>query len=95
MHPVKFAAMLHLKFVTVHPFIDGNGRTARLIMNLALIQQGYQPVIVPMIYKQEYNGGIRLYQNKGDDQPFVDFIAEQEDEALKEIMRLLHIPTPI
>ena len=48
-----------------------------------------------MIYKQEYNGGIRLYQNKGDDQPFVDFIAEQEDEALKEIMRLLHIPTPI
>lgn len=95
MHPVKFAAMLHLKFVTVHPFIDGNGRTARLIMNLALIQKGYQPVIVPMIYKQEYNGDIRLYQNKGNAQPFVNFIAQQEDEAQKEIMRLLHIPIPV
>ncbi len=94
LHPVEFAAMLHLKFVTVHPFIDGNGRTARLIMNLALIQKGYQPVIVPMIYKQEYNTNIRLYQSKGNSQPFVDFIAEQEFEAEKEIMRLLHIQTP-
>lgn len=94
MHPVEFAAMLHLKFVTVHPFVDGNGRTARLIMNLALIQKGYQPVIVPMIYKQEYNANIRMYQNKGDAKPFVDFIAEQEFEAEKEIMRLLHISKP-
>lgn len=94
MHPVEFAAMLHLKFVTVHPFVDGNGRTARLIMNLALIQKEYQPVIVPMIYKQEYNANIRMYQNKGDAKPFVDFIAEQEFEAEKEIMRLLHISKP-
>lgn len=90
-HPVEFAALLHLKFVTIHPFIDGNGRTARLLTNLALIQKGYLPVIVPPIYKLDYNGYIRLYQNKGDASKFVEFIAEQEVETQKEMMRLLQI----
>ena len=40
-HPVKVAAMLHLKFVTIHPFRDGNGRTARLLMNFELVKHGY------------------------------------------------------
>lgn len=44
LHPVKYAADLHLKFVSIHPFRDGNGRTARLLMNLALTEAGY-PVI--------------------------------------------------
>ena len=90
-HPVEFAALLHLKFVTVHPFVDGNGRTARLLCNLALIQKGYLPVIVPPIYKLDYNGYIRKYQTKGDGEGFIGFIAEQENETQKEMMRLLHI----
>ncbi len=90
-HPVEFAALLHLKFVTIHPFIDGNGRTARLLTNLALIQKDYLPVIVPPILKLDYNGYIRLYQNKGDASKFVEFIAEQEVETQKEMMRLLQI----
>lgn len=90
-HPVEFAALLHLKFVTIHPFIDGNGRTARLLTNLALIQKGYLPVIVPPIYKLDYNGYIRLYQDKGNASKFVEFIAEQEVETQKEMMRLLQI----
>lgn len=94
-HPVTFAAMLHLKFVTIHPFIDGNGRVARLIMNLALIQDGYQLAIIPPVLRAEYNDNIRLYQNKGMSQPFCDFIVERVYETQKEIMRLLHIPFPI
>ncbi len=90
-HPVEFAALLHLKFVTIHPFIDGNGRTARLLTNLALIQKGYLPVIVPPILKLDYNGYIRKYQLSGDEKGFVAFIAEQEKETQKEMMRLLHI----
>ncbi|ERL64405.1 Fic family protein [Schleiferilactobacillus shenzhenensis] len=43
-HPVQYAADLHQRFVTIHPFVDGNGRTARLLMNFALTQAGY-PVI--------------------------------------------------
>ena len=91
-HPVEFAALLHLKFVTIHPFIDGNGRTARLLCNLALLQCGYLPVIVPPILKAEYNDYIRLYQNKGSTTQFIDFIAEQEVETQKGMMRMLHIP---
>lgn len=93
-HPVTFAGLLHLKFVTIHPFIDGNGRVARLIMNLALIQDGYQLAVVPPVLRAEYNGAIRQYQSKGKSTSFVNFIAERVYETQKEIMRLLHIPFP-
>ena len=91
LHPVEFAAMVHLRFVTVHPFIDGNGRTARLLMNLVLLQAGYMLAIVPPVLRMEYNLAIGKYQNKGDAVPFVELIAEQELETQKEIIRLLHI----
>jgi len=94
MHPVEFAAMLHLKLVTVHPFIDGNGRTSRLVMNLALLQDGYQLAVIPPICRADYLAAVRRYQSSGDSNPFVDFIAERVVESEKEIMRLLHIPVP-
>ncbi|HHY05763.1 MAG TPA: Fic family protein [Clostridia bacterium] len=93
-HPVTFAGLLHLKFVSIHPFIDGNGRASRLIMNLALIQDGYQLAIIPPVLRTEYNDTIRQYQNKGNAEPFCDFITERVYETQKEIMRLLHIPFP-
>jgi Fic family protein len=46
MHPVELSAHMHEKLVTIHPFIDGNGRTARLIMNLILLQNGYPITII-------------------------------------------------
>jgi Fic family protein len=92
MHPVRFAAMLHLKFVTIHPFIDGNGRVARLLLNAALIQDGYLLAIVPPILRPDYLASIRAYQLRGDAAPFCDFIAERVFESDKEIVRLLHIP---
>jgi Fic family protein len=95
MHPVSFAAMLHLKFVTVHPFIDGNGRIARLLMNTALIQDGYMLAVIPPILRQEYLSAIRRYQQNGATEPFCDFIAERVLESEKEVMRLLHIPPPV
>ena len=92
LHPVRFAAMLHLKFVTIHPFVDGNGRVARLLMNAALIQDGYMLAVVPPILRPDYLSTIRKYQQKGDARLFCDFIAERVLETEKEIMRLLHIP---
>ncbi len=53
-HPVKFAAQLHKRFVFIHPFIDGNGRISRLLMNAALIQDGYMIAVIPPILRQEY-----------------------------------------
>lgn len=94
MHPVEYAALLHLKFVSIHPFADGNGRTARLLMNLALIQQGYQMAVVPPVLRPEYLAAIRRYQNKGDAAKFCELVSEQVYESEKEILRLLHIPFP-
>lgn len=91
-HPVQFAAQLHKRFVFIHPFIDGNGRVARLLMNTALIQDGYMLAVIPPVLRHEYIS--LLERAHDDDQPFMDFIAERVVESEREIMRLLHIPFP-
>jgi Fic family protein len=90
MHPIEFAARLHTRFVFIHPFIDGNGRLSRLLMNTALIQDGYMMAVIPPILRQEYIS--LLEQAHTDDRPFMDFIAERVLETEKDVMRLLHIP---
>ena len=88
-HPVEFAAMLHKQFVFIHPFIDGNGRLSRLLMNTALIQDGYMLAIIPPILRSEYISLLeKAHQN---DKPFIQFIADRVYETEKEIVRLLHI----
>ena len=48
MEPVEMAAIAHYKLVLTHPFVDGNGRTGRLLMNLVLMRSGFPPVILPV-----------------------------------------------
>lgn len=91
-HPVEFAAILHKKFVFTHPFKDGNGRVARLLMNTALIQEGYLPALIPPILRNEYIS--LLEKAHKDDRPFINFIAERELESQKDFLRLLQIPLP-
>ncbi|HHX61137.1 MAG TPA: Fic family protein [Epulopiscium sp.] len=91
-HPVEFAALLHKKFVFIHPFKDGNGRVARLLMNTALIQDGYLPVLIPPILRTEYIS--LLEKAHEDDSLFVNFVVEREKESQKDFLRLLHIPVP-
>ncbi len=78
-HPVEFAAVLHKKFVFIHPFKDGNGRVARLLMNTALIQDGYLPALIPPILRSEYIA--LLEKAHEDDSPFINFIIERELES--------------
>ena len=87
-HPVHFAALLHIKLVTIHPFIDGNGRTARLLMNLALLQHGYPITIIPPIMRMHYIAAVRQ-GNKEIEEPFLDFISEMAYESSKEYLRLI------
>lgn len=89
LHPIEFAAKLHKEFVFIHPFIDGNGRCARLLMNTALIQDGYLPCIIPPILRNEYIS--HLEKAHVDDTHFIDFIAELESETEKDFLRLLKI----
>lgn len=88
LHPVEYAAMLHLQLVNIHPFIDGNGRTARLLMNIALLQAGYPITIIPPIIRGDYISALRD-SNKGDNQPFINFISCCVWESQKEYLRLL------
>ncbi len=88
LHPVEYAAMLHLQLVSIHPFIDGNGRAARLLMNLALLQSGYPITIISPIIRADYIAAL-LDSNNGDNQPFINFISCCVWESQKEYLRLL------
>lgn len=82
MHPVLLASEAHYRLVSIHPFIDGNGRCARLLMNLILIQNGYPPAIIKMVKRKEY---IQIIQNtdEGKMDEFYNFIADAELESLE------------
>ena len=86
LHPVEMAAHLHQKLVNIHPFIDGNGRTSRLIMNLFLIQNGYPIAIInsEMDKRKQYYQLLSDFQaqEKGDSKPFALFIAQRVKESL-------------
>ena len=88
LHSVEYAAMLHLNLVNIHPFIDGNGRTARLLMNLALLQSGFPITIIPPIIRGDYISALRD-SNKGDYKPFINLISCCVWESQKEYLRLL------
>jgi Fic family protein len=87
-HLVEFAAIIHMEFVKIHPFIDGNGRAARLYMNLALLQAGYSVAIIPPILRRDYLTTLNQ-THKGDDGPFIKFIIGVCYESSKEYLRLL------
>lgn len=87
-HSVFFAAMVHMHFVNIHPFVDGNGRTARLLMNLVLLQNGYPITIIPPIMRSAYISALQK-TNKGNIQPFLHFISEMVYESSKEYLRLI------
>lgn len=86
-HPVEYAALVHKEFVFIHPFIDGNGRVARLLMNLVLLQQGYTIVVIPPVVRAQYIQA--LERAHVDDRPFIDFIAQRVYETQKDYLRLL------
>ena len=86
--PVEFAAVLHIRIATIHPFVDGNGRTARLVMNLALMQEGYPVTIIPPVVRSDYILAIRE-ANKGENQSFINLISSMVWESQKDYLRLL------
>lgn len=87
MHPVEFAARVHQKFVYIHPFVDGNGRVARLLMNLCLLRAGLTLAVIPPVCRYEY---IATLDWAGRDVvPFVLFVRDRVVETQKEMLRLM------
>ncbi len=78
---LALAAQVHYQFVVIHPFDDGNGRMARLLLNFILVRYGYPPAIVPTETKEDYFAALRMAD--GDDLPaFVEFVAARVVESL-------------
>jgi len=88
LHPVELTAILHYRLVAIHPFFDGNGRTARLIMNIILIQVGYPlAIILKNDRKRYYN--VLSKADKGDLIPFIRFIARAIERSFDIYLEVL------
>lgn len=81
LHPVERAARAHADFVNIHPFVDGNGRTARLIMNLELLRAGFPVVVVPVEERGAYYANLDAVAVQGDYAPFVKQICELVEQS--------------
>ena len=81
-HPVVIAALFHHKFVSIHPFDDGNGRLSRILMNLILMQKGYPPVVIKKDDRQNYYALLSRADN-GDDWAFIEYIIERLESSLQ------------
>jgi Fic family protein len=82
LHPVEIAAMIHYKFVRIHPFDDSNGRTSRLLMNYVLLRNDYPPVIIKAADKKNYLTALNK-ADVGDLNSFIEYIAEELVWSLK------------
>ncbi len=91
LHPIVLAAELHERLVTIHPFIDGNGRTSRLIMNLILLQNGYVIANIKgdATSRMNYYTSLESAQTKDNKEEFLMFVAQNEKESLERYLEII------
>lgn len=85
-HPVEKAAFTHCQFVKIHPFADGNGRTARLIMNLSLLNDDFQLVDINVKNREAYMQAVESYVSANDLKPFQEFLAQTLSLQIKNFL---------
>ncbi|MDL2324390.1 Fic family protein [Ruminococcaceae bacterium OttesenSCG-928-A16] len=88
-HPIENVALFHLDFEGVHPFIDGNGRTGRLMLNLMLMQQGYPPIDVKFSDRKRYYACFDSYYKDKSAAPMVELVTEYLQERLERYLKIL------
>lgn len=91
LHPVILAAEMHERLVTIHPFIDGNGRTSRLLMNLILLQHGYVIANIKGTHesRMSYYNALETCQVENNKEHFLLFIAQTEKECLERYLSII------
>ncbi len=82
LNPIEYAAWTHAEFVRIHPFIDGNGRTSRLIMNYQLMSKGFLPISIAKENRLDYYNVLEDYAVNGKLNRFTDLIADLEEIQL-------------
>ena len=85
---IKKSAYIHHEFVRIHPFIDGNGRVARLLTNLFLMKKGYPPIVLKKENRMKYYNLLQIADNN-DLTPFTNFIARAVHESLMDYLSSL------
>lgn len=91
LHPIELAAMAHKRLVDIHPFVDGNGRIARLLMNLILVNTSYSVVSIPSNRRDDYLHALSASRRLNDMEPFSKLIAECVIETERDYCRLLKL----
>jgi len=84
----------HYRLVTIHPFVDGNGRTARLLLNSMLLENGYVPIIIRTIDRRRYLSALETYQTKENSEPYYKFMLSAMNRSLKMMIDLLDVNKP-
>lgn len=92
LHPVERAARVHSDFVKIHPFVDGNGRTSRLLMNLELMKAGYPPAVLPVDERLAYYTCLDADYVRGEKDAFVAMVARIVKQAFRPYFHALGLP---
>lgn len=82
MHPVARGAMLHIFFVGIHPFIDGNGRTSRLLLNLELMKNGFPPIVIKVENRLAYYEALDKAHTQKEYGDFLKLVAIEVEDSL-------------
>lgn len=91
LHPIERAAKVHADFVGIHPFIDGNGRTSRLLMNLELMKAGYPPCVITVENRLAYYEALNQWMAFGKTEAFNQLVADAVLEGFKPYQVVLGI----
>lgn len=83
LHPIERAAIFHAEFIRIHPFADGNGRTARLLVNYELVKNGYPTITIKATQREEYLEGINDAIMTGDSTKLVDLLKRRMESRLR------------
>lgn len=89
LHPAERAALLHIDFVGIHPFVDGNGRTSRLLQNFELIKAGFPPIVIKKEKRLEYYKALDKAHIAGQTEDFIKFSAECLNESLNLYLEII------
>ncbi|MGL4874819.1 MAG: Fic family protein [Clostridium sp.] len=82
LHPIELATEFHFRYVYIHPFIDGNGRSARLLMNLILMRSGYPISVIKNDEREEYMKALEIASTTGDLESFIEVVENAVDSSL-------------
>lgn len=86
---IHSVALLHLKFESIHPFIDGNGRTGRLLLNFELMKKGFLPINIKFTDRIKYYDCFDDYRKNGTEDMLTDLIADYEQQELERYISII------